>query len=95
RTQEIGIRVALGARSNDVLRLVLRGSMNWVLLGILLGIAGSIGVTRLLSGLLYGVRPTDPAVLGAVSVLLTGVALLASYIPARRAMRVDPMVALR
>jgi putative ABC transport system permease protein len=95
RTQEIGIRVALGARSNDVLRLVLRGSMNWVLLGILLGIAGSIGVTRLLSGLLYGVRPTDPAVLGAVSVLLTGVALLASYIPARRAMRVDPMIALR
>jgi putative ABC transport system permease protein len=95
RTQEIGIRVALGARSNDVLRLVLRGSMNWVLLGILLGIPGSIGVTRLLSGLLYGVRPTDPAVLGAVSVLLTGVALLASYIPARRAMRVDPMIALR
>jgi len=95
RTQEIGIRVALGARSNDVLRLVLRGSMNWVLLGILLGIAASIGVTRLLSGLLYGVRPTDPAVLGAVSVLLTGVALLASYIPARRAMRVDPMIALR
>jgi putative ABC transport system permease protein len=95
RTHEIGIRMALGARTVDVLRLVLKGSMVWVLVGISLGIAGSFGLTRLLGGLLYGVRPTDPVVLGSVSALLASVALLASYLPARRAAKVDPMDALR
>jgi putative ABC transport system permease protein len=95
RTHEIGIRMALGARAFDVLSMVVRGSMGWVLAGIAIGIAGSLGLTRLLRDLLYGVRPADPVVLGAVSVLLTIVAGIASYLPARRAAKVDPMVALR
>ena len=95
RTRELGIRMALGARSGDVLSLVLRGSVKWVLLGIVVGIAGSIGFARLLSNMLYGVRPIEPAVLGAVSALLTGVALIASYLPARHATKVDPTIALR
>jgi ABC-type antimicrobial peptide transport system permease subunit len=95
RTRELGIRMALGARTADVLSLVLRGSLQWVLLGIVLGMAGSMGFARLLSGMLYGVRPTEPAVLGAVSALLAGVALIASYLPARHATKVDPAVALR
>lgn len=95
RTHEIGIRMALGARTVDVLRLVVRGSMLWVLVGIAAGIAGSAALARLLGGLLYGVRPTDPVVLGSVSALLASVALLASYLPARRAAKVDPMTALR
>jgi putative ABC transport system permease protein len=95
RTHEIGIRMALGARAADVLRLIVNGSMMWVLIGIALGVAGSIGLGRLLETLLYGVRPVDPLVLGAVSALLAAVALVASYIPARRAAKVDPLVALR
>jgi putative ABC transport system permease protein len=95
RTHEIGIRMAMGARASDVLRLIVNGSMMWVLIGIALGIAGSIGLGRLLQTLLYGVRPADPLVLGAVSALLVFVALVASYIPARRAAKVDPLVALR
>jgi putative ABC transport system permease protein len=69
--------------------------MRWVFVGIGFGIAGSLGLTRLLGALLYGVQPTNPAVLGTVSLLLAGVALLASYVPARRAAQVDPLVALR
>jgi putative ABC transport system permease protein len=95
RTREIGIRVALGASKVDVLRLVVTQSMLWAAGGTALGIVGSLGVMRLLGSLLYEVRPADPLVLAAVSALLMGVALLACYIPARRAAQVDPMTALR
>ena len=95
RTHEIGIRMTLGAGTLDVLTLIVSRSMAWVLAGIALGVAGSIGLTRLLGGLLYGVRPADPLVLATVSLVLAAVALLASYVPARRASKVDPMVALR
>ena len=95
RTREIGIRMALGAGRTDVLKLILSGSMVWVAVGIALGIMASLGLTRLLGTLLYGVKPGNPLVLGSVSFVLTAVALLASYIPARRAVKVDPMVALR
>jgi putative ABC transport system permease protein len=78
RTHEIGIRMALGARTLDVLRLMVNSAMVWVALGLLVGIAGSAGLTRLLSGMLYQVRPLDPVVLGGVSLLLAAVALLAS-----------------
>ena len=95
RTYEIGIRMALGAQPRDVLKLVLGASMLWTLGGVAVGIAGALGLTRLLGNLLYGVQPTDPVILGATAVLLIAVALAACYFPARRAMRVDPMVALR
>jgi len=95
RTREIGIRMALGAARTDVLKLILSGSMVWVAVGIVLGIMASLGLTRLLGTLLYGVKPGNPLVLGTVSFVLASVALLASYIPARRAAKVDPMVALR
>jgi predicted permease len=95
RTHEIGLRMALGARTLDVLRLVVSGNMLWVLAGLAVGVAGSAGLTRLLAGLLYGVRPLDPVVLGSVSALLGAVALFASYLPARRAAKIDPMAALR
>jgi len=95
RTQEIGIRMALGACRVDVLKLILGGSMAWVVGGIVVGIVASLGITRLLGTLLYGVSPGNPFVLGTVSLILAFVALVASYVPARRAARVDPMVALR
>jgi putative ABC transport system permease protein len=95
RTHEIGLRMALGAGTLDVLRLVVNANMLWVLAGLAAGLAGSAGLTRLLSGLLFGVRPLDPVVLGTVSALLAAVALFASYVPARRAARIDPMAALR
>lgn len=94
RTNEIGIRMALGARPRDVLGLVVRRSMLWAAIGVAAGLLASLALTRLLSDLLYSVRPTDPAVLGSVAFLLAGIALLASYLPARRATKVDPMVAL-
>ena len=95
RTNEIGIRMALGAQKKDVLRMVIRQGFRLTFLGTVMGIAGAIALTRFLSSLLYGVKPTDLLTFVAVSLLLIGVALLACYIPARRAMRIDPVVALR
>jgi putative ABC transport system permease protein len=95
RTHEIGIRMALGAGTLDVLRLMVNINMVWVLAGLAAGVAGSAGLTQLLEGMLYEVRPLDPTVLGAVSLLLAAVALLASYLPARRAAKIDPIAALR
>ncbi len=95
RTREIGIRMALGAEPQDVTRLVIARGIRLALLGVGIGVAGGLAITRVLSSLLYDVKPTDlPTYLG-VSLLLSAVALLASYLPARRATRVDPMVALR
>jgi predicted permease len=95
RTQEIGIRMALGARRGDVLRLIVGEGGRLAVLGVAIGIIASLVITRLLSSLLFGVSATDPITFAGVAVLLSLVALLASYIPARRAMRLDPNTALR
>ncbi|HEU4768065.1 MAG TPA: ABC transporter permease, partial [Pyrinomonadaceae bacterium] len=95
RTQEIGIRMALGARGADVLRLVVTHGMKLAVLGIVVGLAGAWGLTRFMSGLLVGVQPTDLLTFAVVSACLFGAALLACYLPARRATKVDPLVALR
>jgi putative ABC transport system permease protein len=94
-TQEFGIRMALGAQRRDIVLLALRPGLLLTLSGVLTGLAGAIVATRLMSGLLFGVSPTDPVTFFAVPLLLTFVALVACYVPARRAIRVDPTVALR
>jgi putative ABC transport system permease protein len=95
RTREIGVRIALGARSQDVLTMILNQGMRTIVVGIVIGLAGSLVLTRTLSSLLFGVTATDPVTFAAVIALLIATALLACYIPARRATKVDPMVALR
>lgn len=95
RTREIGVRVALGACSVDVLRMILSQGLRTILIGVAIGIAGSLALTRTVESLLFGVTATDPLTFGVVTLLLVGAALLACYIPARRATRVDPMIALR
>ena len=95
RRQEIGVRIALGAQRGDVLGLVLRQGGSLALIGIAIGGIGALFLTRLLKGLVYGVSTTDPLAFGGVIALLTLVALLASWLPARRAARVDPMNVLR
>jgi predicted permease len=95
RTQEIGIRMALGAGPQDVRSMVVKQGMRLALIGVFLGVAAALALTRLMASLLYGVKPWDPAAIVSVAVLLSAVALLATYFPARRASRVDPMIALR
>jgi predicted permease len=95
RTREIGVRVALGAHSGDVLRMILNQGLRTILIGVAIGIAGSLALTRTVESLLFGVTPTDPLTFGSVTLLLVAAALLACFIPARRATKVDPMVALR
>jgi putative ABC transport system permease protein len=95
RTQEIGIRMALGAENSEALRMVVRQGFSIAIVGILFGMGGALGLTRYINSLLYGIKPTDPPTFIGVSIFLVCVALLACFIPARRAMKVDPVVALR
>jgi len=95
RTREIGIRMALGAQKSDVLKLVIRQGLLLSSVGVLIGLASSLALTHLMKSLLYNVSAIDPPTLIIISILLTAVALFACYVPARRAMRVDPLVAVR
>jgi putative ABC transport system permease protein len=95
RGQEIGIRLALGAQRANIMRMVLRQGLGLAMAGTVAGLAGAVIVSRLIAGLLYGVKPSDPVSFAGVALLLLGVALLACLIPARRAVRVNPLAALR
>ncbi len=95
RTREIGVRMALGAHQNGILQLIIRQGLQIVLLGMAIGIAASLALSRVLGTLLYQVEPTDAGTLMSVSLVLLGVAVIAAVIPARRAARVDPLTALR
>jgi putative ABC transport system permease protein len=95
RTHEIGVRMALGAQRDDVLKLIVKNAMILTAAGIVIGLIGAVLMTRMMTTLLYGVAAVDPAIFIWISTLLAGVSLTACYIPARRATKVDPMIALR
>ena len=95
RTHEIGVRIALGATPRGVVRLIIGQGMRVVAVGILAGVAGALALSRLMTSVVYGVRVTDPLTYGGVAALLAAVAFVASYVPARRATRIDPLSAMR